>query len=220
MAYDDAVEGKRPGVLVVHEWWGLNDYARRRTEQLAGLGYVAFGLDMYGEEKVTNHPDQASAWTKEVTSNVDHWRQRAVAGLEILKNHPKADPFRIAAIGYCFGGATVQQLAYGGSDIKGIVSFHGALIPPDSDAGQVRAKILICHGAADPLVKAGAVETYVSAMEKSGLDWELNIYGGAKHSFTNPDADKAGMDVLGYSQSADRRSWADMRRFFDEIFGL
>ena len=221
LAYDDALTGKRPGVLVVHEWWGLNEYARGRADQLAGLGYVAFAVDMYGKGKVTKHPEQAGAWAKEVNSNIQAWQQRALAGLEVLRKEPVTDPERIAAIGYCFGGATVQQLAYSGGDIKGVVSFHGGFVLPPAEQGrQVKAKILICHGAADPMAKPGDVERYMAAMEKSGLDWQLIVYGGAKHSFTNPDADKVGMEALAYSKSADQRSWADMQVFFKEIFGL
>ncbi len=176
---------------------------------------------MYGKGKVTRHPKQAAEWMKQVNSNVSQWQQRALAGLQVLKKDPRTDTTRIAAIGYCFGGATVQQLAYSGADIKGVVSFHGALLPPvDTQAKHVQAKILICHGAADPFVKEGAIQNYISAMEKSGLDWQLIIYAGAKHSFTNPDADKVGMDALKYSKSADQRSWLHMKGFFDDIFRL
>ena len=220
LAYDDSIKGKRPGVLVVHEWWGLNDYARKRAEQLAGMGYVAFALDMYGKGKVTKHPEQAGEWSKQVRSNTRLWQQRALAGLEVLKKDRRTDTNRIAAIGYCFGGSTVQQLVYSGAAIKGVVSFHGHLLsPPAEQVNEVKAKILICHGAADRLAKAGVVENYIAAMETSGLDWQMNIYGGAKHGFTNPDADKAGIAALGYSKSADQRSWSDMQSFFAEIFG-
>jgi len=220
LAYDDAISGKRPAVLVVHEWWGLNEYARKRADELASMGYVAFALDMYGKGKVTKHPEEAGAWMKAVRNNLQLWQGRAMAGLEVLKNAEQTDPSRMAAIGYCFGGATVQQLAYAGADIKGVVSFHGSLVPAPADAERtVKAKILICHGAADPFTKSGEIETYISAMEKSGLDWQLNVYGRAKHSFTNPDADKMGMAALAYSADADRRSWANMKTFFDEIFG-
>ena len=219
LAYDDSIKGKRPAVLVVHEWWGLNDYVRSRVQQLAGMGYVAFALDMYGKGKVTQHPSQAGEWMKQVRSNVYQWQQRALAGLEVLKKDPRTDLNRIAAIGYCFGGSTVQQLAYSGADIKGVVSFHGSLLLPMSEQIQkVKAKILICHGAAEPFTKAGEIEQYISVMEGTGLDYQLIIYGGAKHGFTNPGADKFGMDGLKYSKSADLRSWADMKVFFAEIF--
>ncbi len=219
LAYDDAVSGKMPGVLVVHEWWGLNDYARKRAEKLAGMGYVAFALDMYGKGKSTEHPDQAAAWMKAVNGNMDQWLARANAGLEVLKRQPQVDTSRMAAIGYCFGGATVQVLAYGGADLKGVVSFHGSLIPPSPEqATQTRAKILICHGAQDPMNQPDAMSTYVTAMNDSSIDWQLIAYGNTRHSFTNPDADKRGMAALAYSPSADRRSWQHMVFFFNEIF--
>lgn len=219
LAYSDAIKGSRPGVLLVHEWWGLNDYVRTRVDQLAGMGYVAFALDMYGKGKVTRHPKQAGEWMEEIKRNVHSWRQRALAGLEVLKGDPRTDPNRIAAIGYCFGGATVQHMAYSDPPNKGIVSFHGPLIPPPDDLRTpIGAKILICHGAADPFVKEGMIQAYISAMEKSRLDWQMIIYGGSKHSFTNPSADEAGMDALEYNKSADHRSWRHMKIFFEEIF--
>lgn len=221
LAYNDSFKGKRPAVLVVHEWWGLNDYAQTRAEQLADLGYVAFALDMYGTGKVTTHPAQAAEWMKQINSNVQKWQQRALAGLEVLRKHPKVDTNRIAAIGYCFGGATVQQLAYSGADVKGVVSFHGTPLPPVGvQTEQVKAKIMISHGGADPFVKKGHIENYVAKMEKSGLDWQMIIYGGARHSFTNPAADKVGMEALQYSASADQRSWTYMKAFFAEVFGM
>ncbi|BBO68944.1 dienelactone hydrolase [Desulfosarcina alkanivorans] len=219
LAYDDAVSGKAPGVLVVHEWWGLNDYARSRAEKLAHMGVVAFALDMYGKGKSTEHPDQAAAWMKAVNGNMDGWLKRAMAGLEVLKKQPMVDAGRLAAIGYCFGGATVQVLAYGGADIKGVVSFHGSLMPPTAEqAARTRAKILICHGAADPMNQPEAMSTYAAAMNASSIDWQMIAYGGTRHSFTNPDADKRDMAALAYSPSADRRSWQHMTFFFEELF--
>lgn len=221
LAYEDSFKGKQPAVLIVHEWWGLNDYARKRAEQLAAMGYIAFALDMYGKGKVTRHPKQAAEWMRQINSSVHLWQQRALAGLDVLKKEPRTDTKRIAAIGYCFGGATVQQLAYSGANIRGIVSFHGSLLSPtDHQAKRAKAKILICHGAADPFIKAEIVQNYLAAMGKSGLDWQMIIYGGAKHSFTNPDADKAGMEALKYSEFADKRSWSHMKKFFEEIFAL
>lgn len=218
LAYDDAVSGKMPGILVVHEWWGLNDYARARAEQLAQMGYVAFALDMYGKGKSTEHPDQAAAWMKAVNNNMDGWLKRAMAGLDVLKKQSRVDTRRLAAIGYCFGGATVQVLAYGGADLKGVVSFHGSLIPPSAEqAARTRAKILICHGAEDPMNQPEAMTTYVNGMNASSIDWQIIAYGGTRHSFTNPDADKRGMAALAYNPSADRRSWQHMTIFFDEV---
>ncbi|MDX2451907.1 dienelactone hydrolase family protein [Desulfosarcina sp.] len=218
LAYDDAVSGKAPGILVVHEWWGLNDYVRSRAEELARMGYVAFALDMYGKGKSTEHPDQAAAWMKEINANMDQWLKRAMAGLEVLKKQPQVDTARLAAIGYCFGGATVQVLAYGGADLKGVVSFHGSLIPPSAEqAGRTLAKILICHGAEDPMNAPETLTTYVNAMNASSIDWQLIVYGGTRHSFTNPDADKRGMAALAYNPSADKRSWQHMTYFFNEV---
>jgi dienelactone hydrolase len=220
LAYDDAVKGKMPGVLVVHEWWGLNEYAKKRARQLAGLGYLAFAVDMYGEGKVTTHPEEASEWTKKITSNVGQWQERANAALIVVKKHPRVDPERIAAIGYCFGGATVQQMAYSGAGLKGAVSFHGSPVPvQEKQVQQVKAKILILHGASDPMVKEDQIQSYIKAMEQSGLDWQMIFYSGAKHSFTNKDADKAGMEALKYSASADKRSWQHMKVFFKEVLG-
>lgn len=218
LAYDDAVSGKAPGVLVVHEWWGLNDYVRSRAEELARMGYVAFALDMYGKGKSTEHPDQAAAWMKEINANMDQWLKRAMAGLQVLKKQPQVDTARLAAIGYCFGGATVQVLAYGGADLKGVVSFHGSLIPPSAEqAGRTQAKILICHGAKDPMNAPETLTPYANAMNASTIDWQLIVYGGTRHSFTNPDADKRGMAALAYNPSADKRSWQHMTYFFNEV---
>jgi len=219
LAYDDATTGRRPGVLVVHEWWGMNDYVKQRVRQLAELGFVAFALDMYGKGRVTEHPKQASEWMTETTKNVAFWQDRAKAGLAVLRSEERTDPERIAAIGYCFGGATVQQLAYTGVSLKGVVSFHGTPIPPPADAStRVKAAILINHGAADPFAKPEQVQAYLAAMGASGLNWEMNFYGGARHGFTNPGAGDYGLAALAYNPTADERSWAAMRQFFDEIF--
>jgi dienelactone hydrolase len=219
MAWDGAVMGKRPGVLVVHEWWGLSDYVRDRVRQIAALGYVAFAPDMYGVGKVTEHPSQAGEWMKMITQNVDFWRHRAMAGLAVLKDSDMVDPDRVAAIGYCFGGSTVQQLAYSGANLKGIVSFHGSpLLPGEGEADRVRAKILLCHGAADPFTTPDQLQQYLTGMGKTRIDWQFVDFGGVRHGFTNPGADAMGMDQLAYSPSADKRSWAYMKLFFEEIF--
>ncbi len=219
LSVDDAVEGKRPGILVIHEWWGLNDYAKRRAEQLASMGYVAFAVDMYGEGKVADHPADARTWSGHVTRNVTQWQKRALAGLEVLRRRPEVDPKRIAAIGYCFGGATVLQLAYSGADIAGAVSFHGSLPAPDQrQAAQIKTRILICHGASDDFIAAERIDKLRTALESASADWQMVTYGGAVHSFTNPAADKRNMAGLGYDKRADRRSWMHMKMFFDEVF--
>jgi dienelactone hydrolase len=218
LAYDDAVSGRRPAVLVVHEWWGLNDYAQSRAKQLAQLGYVAFALDMYGADKVTQHPDKASEWMKQTTANVDTWRSRARAGLAVLQAQKQTDPARMAAIGYCFGGATVQQLAYSGADLKAVVSFHGTPIPPPAGGTDtVVSKFLILHGAADPFIKPEQVQAYTAAMGATDLDWQMVFYSGAKHGYTNPDAGKYGLAPVQYNERADKRSWQHMQLFFNEL---
>jgi dienelactone hydrolase len=218
LAYDDAVKGKRPGVLVVHEWWGLNDYVRMRVNKLAELGYVAFALDMYGKGIWTEDPKEA----KELSGHLRGqpiMRQRARAGLDILKNNSQVDPTRIAAIGYCFGGTTVLELAYGGDDITGVVSFHGGLTAPKpEDLNRIKAKFLICHGADDGFIPPAAIQAFQDGMRKSGADWQMVFFGGAVHSFTNPEADKRGIQGLAYNKNADERSWKYMQLFFEEIF--
>lgn len=217
--WDDADQSKRPGVMVVHEWWGLNDYAVRRARMLAELGYVAFAADMYGAGKVTKHPDQADKWMKQLTGDTKHWQERAQAGLTILKKHPKVDTDKLAAIGYCFGGGTVMQMAYAGTDLRGVVSFHGSLpVASGEQKTNIRAKILVAHGAADSFVSKQQMQYFRSALEQADADWEINIYSGAFHSFTNPDANNAGVEGLKYDKQADLRSWERMRDFFEEIF--
>lgn len=217
--WDDAVKGKRPGVLVVHEWWGLNDYARHRAQMLAGLGYAAFAADMYGEGKATEHPDEAKAFMEKVTANQDVWRGRALRALEALRAQPEVDGGRIAAIGYCFGGATVMQLAYAGADVRGVASFHGSLPPAVGvRPGSIKAKVLALHGAADPLVPPERVLAFEKSLEEAGATWELVTYGGARHSFTNPGADKVGMTAMAYNARADRHSWDLLQYFLKELF--
>lgn len=219
LMYDDAVKGKRPGVIVVHEWWGLNDYARERAEMLAELGYAAFAVDMYGDKKVTEHANEAKGWMQQITENLDAWQKRARLGLDILRKHELVSPDHIAAVGYCFGGATVMQMAYAGEDLDGVVSFHGSL-PPATEEQQknIKAKILIAHGNADSFVPAERVVAFTEALEKAGADWQMMIYSGARHGFTNADAAKYGLEGVAYDEKADQRSWALMQSFFEEIF--
>jgi dienelactone hydrolase len=220
IAYDDARTDKRPGVLVVHEWWGLNDYAKRRAEMLAELGYVAFAADMYGDNKVTEHAADAKGWMAQITENQDAWQRRALAGLEALKASDKVDGDRLAAIGYCFGGATVMELAYAGADLDGAVSFHGALpVATPEQQKAIKASILITHGEQDPHVPPKRVAAFKEALDAAGVDWEMVTYGGAKHGFTNPDADSYHIDGIAYDAKADARSWALMQSFLAEVLG-
>ena len=219
LAWDDSVKGQRPGILVVHEWWGLNEYARSRAEQLAGLGYVAFAVDMYGKGKVTTHPEKAGEWAKLTTGNVDEWLGRAKEGLKLLQADPKVDPTRLAAIGYCFGGATVMQLVYGGAPVKGVVSFHGSLpLPPNANPINNSAKVLIAHGASDPFLTSDHIGQFKAALDNAEIDWQMIQYGGAQHSFSNPSANQYGVKGVQYHAQADQRSWMHMRQFFEELF--
>ncbi len=219
LAYDDTKEGRRPGVLVIHAWWGLNPYAKQRAVQLAELGYVAFALDMYGAGKTTADAAHAKQWS-DALYGTPLLRQRAQAGLAVLAAHERVDPARMAAIGYCFGGSTVLELAYSGAEIKGVVSFHGGVpLPKPGDTLQTKAKILICHGADDPFVPAERRGEFKRALDGSGVDWLWISYGGAVHSFTYPQADQAGIEGVSYQPAADQRSWGHMKQFFDEIFG-
>lgn len=220
LAWDDAARGKRPGILVVHEWWGLNAYARRRAEQLAALGYVAFACDMYGEGKYTEHPKEAGQMATAVRKNVKVWQGRARAGLDILKKQKQVDPSKLAAIGYCFGGSTALQLAYTGAELSAVVTFHAALPVPEAEqAKAVKARLLICHGAMDKFIPEATILKFRAALEEAKVDYAMVYFGGAVHSFTVKGIDKKGVPGLAYNAAADRRSWAYMRLMFREAFG-
>ena len=218
LSYDDALTGKRPGVLVAHEWWGLNDYAKKRARMLAELGYVAFAADLYGDHKVTTHAADAQGWMDQITANQAAWQKRALAGLDALKASDKVDGARLAAIGYCFGGSTVMQLAYAGADLKGVVSFHGALPPAGAGQAPIKPSVLIAHGGKDPMVPPERVAAFTQGLDAAGADWELVTYAGAEHAFTNPDADRWGIPGVKYDAKADARSWALMQAFLREVF--
>lgn len=222
LAYDDSVEGQRPGVLVVHEWWGHNDYARGRARKLAEAGYTALAVDMYGDGKQAEHPDQAGAFSGAVMQNMDLGRARFNAALALLREHSTTDPEQIAAIGYCFGGGVVLQMARFGLDLKGVVSFHGSLSTSQpARPGQIKAKVLVCHGSEDALVPPKQVDLFIREMQSAGAYLQFISYPGALHSFTNPEADTFSekFDLpVGYSAEADAQSWADMVRFFEGLF--
>jgi dienelactone hydrolase len=219
-AWDDAKTGKRPGILLVHEWWGLNDYAKMRAKKLAALGYVAFALDMYGEGKVTEHPQEAGQWAGMIRKNQKAWQQRALAGLKILKGNKLVDTSKLAAIGYCFGGATALELAYSGADLKAVVTFHGALpTPTEEQAKQIKARIVICHGASDKFIGDEAISKLQAALTNAHVDWEMISYAGAVHSFSVPGADKRKIPGIAYNKKADERSWRQMKLVFGDVFG-
>lgn len=218
LMYDDAITGKRPGVIVAHEWWGLNDYVKSRAEKLAELGYVAFALDMYGDQRVTEHAQEAGGWMKQITENVDQWQARALAGLDVLKQHERVDPERLAAVGYCFGGATVMQMAYAGADLDGVVSFHGSLPPAtEEQQKQIRSSVLVAHGSADSFVPPERVQAFQQALDAAGADWRMITYGGVRHGFTNPSAGDYGIENLAYDAQADEDSWAEMKSFLSSV---
>ncbi len=219
LAYDDAIQGKRPGVLVVHEWWGHDAYARKRAEQLAALGYTAFALDMYGKGMHTDDPKKAGELSGFYKSDRMLMRGRANAGLKILKNQATVDSKRVAAMGYCFGGTVVLELARAGADVAGVVSFHGGLDTPDpKDAKNIKGKILVLHGADDSYVPAQQVAAFEDEMRKGNVDWELIKYGNAVHGFTNSNNGTDNSKGVAYNEEADRRSWESMKSFFTEIF--
>ena len=218
LVYEDSYQTPRPGVLVVHEWWGLNDHAKKRAEDLAREGYIALAVDMYGGGKTTAHPKEAGDWATAVRQNKQVGKERFLAGLQLLRNHSLTNKGQIAAIGYCFGGHVVLSMAQEGVDLKGVVSFHGALPADKAEPKSFKAKVLICHGADDPLVTKEQISAYQDNLRAGGADWQFMVYGGAKHSFTNPDADKVGMPPLAYNKVADQRSWKLMLSFLDELF--
>jgi dienelactone hydrolase len=215
LAWDEAIEGQRPGVLVVHEWWGLNDYARQRARQLAELGYVAFAADMYGEGKTVDHPQEAGQMAAQVRANVQQWRGRATEALSVLKSQPHCDPERLAVIGYCFGGSTALQLAYSGADIDAVATFHAALpAPTPAEAQQIKAQLLINHGADDPFIAQDAIDTFRKTLDQAQARYEFVSYPGARHSFTVPSADAVGSEGMKYDESADKQSWNKMKTLF------
>ncbi len=219
VAWDDALSGKRPGVLVIHEWWGLDKYARERAEQLANLGYVAFAADMYGGGKTVEHPMDAGKMAGAVRANVQDWRKRASTALDVLKSQPQCDAKQLAAIGYCFGGSTALQLAYAGAELKAVASFHGALPTATTDeAKSVKARILICNGGADTFIPEQAIKDFRAVLDNAQAKYDFVSYPGVKHSFTVPDAGKHGIDGLKYDKSADDDSWKRLRTLLAEQF--
>jgi dienelactone hydrolase len=220
LAWDDAIEGKRPGVLVVHEWWGLNDYAKNRAKQLAKLGYVAFACDMYGEGKVAETAKEAGELTGMLRKNDKEWVARGLAGLGVLKKNENVDPDKLASIGYCFGGSTSMKLAYAHpKGLRAIASFHGAPVnPTDAQAKQIKAKMLICNGADDTFITEKSIKEFKTALTDAKVDYKFINYPGAVHSFTVPDADKKGVKGIAYNKKADEQSWAEMQKLFKEVF--
>jgi dienelactone hydrolase len=218
-AYDESIKGKRPAVLIVHQWKGLTDYEKKRAELLAQLGYNVFALDIYGKGIRPQSTQEAGTQAGKYKSNRALLRARAQAGLAVLEKHELTDPHRVAAIGYCFGGTAVIELARSGADIAGVVSFHGGLDSPHPEDGRnIKCKVLALQGADDPFVPAKDIAAFEDEMRQAKVDWQLVKYGGAVHSFTERDAGNNPQAGAAYNENADRRSWEAMKAFFAEIF--
>ena len=222
LAYDENVKGKRPGVLVVHEWWGHNEYARQRARMLAELGYTALAVDMFGAGKQAMHPDEAGKFAGEVMKNFDTGKARFLAAEDFLKKQPSVDPTKIAAIGYCFGDGVVLNMARQGADLKGVASFHGSLaVVKPAQPGSVKAKLRVYNGADDKFTTPESIAAFKKEMTDAKVDFQFIDYPGAVHSFTNPEATELGKKFnlpMAYNADADKKSWEDMKGFFADIF--
>ncbi len=218
-AWDDQAKGKRPGVVVVHEWWGHNQHARNQAIRLARAGYVGFALDMFGKGKVTTHPPDAQAFVAEATKDPQVAKARFLAALDLLQKDPHVDPARVAAIGYCFGGGVVLAMARQGVDLDAVVSFHGSIATKTPAApGAVKARLLVLNGEDDGMVTAEQIAALKKEMADAGAKLDFVNLPHARHSFTNPDADKVGMPALAYSAEADKESWERAMKLFGEVF--
>ena len=219
LAYEDGIHGKRPGVLVVHDWMGISAETRRRCDMLAALGYVAFAADVYGKGIRPATPQEAAALAGKYKGDRSLLRSRLILALDQLRKDPRVDVAKLAAIGYCFGGTGVLELARSGANIRGVVSFHGGLdsLHPD-DGKAITCKVLVLHGADDPFNPPADVAAFQEEMRRGGVDWQMIYYGGAVHAFTNPGAGNDASKGSAYNAKADARSWQAMRDFFNDIF--
>jgi dienelactone hydrolase len=220
VAWDDAIKGKRPGVLVIHEWWGNNEHAHEQARRLAKAGYVGFALDMYGKGKVAAHPDDAKKFVAEATANPAIEKARFDAALAVLKKRPEVNPKQIGAVGYCFGGAVALDMARAGEPLAFVGTFHGALATKTpAKKGAIKPRLLIMTGAADPMIDKAQVDAFKAEMTAAGAKFEVIEYPGAKHAFTNPEADKKGMPGIAYNAKADQESFAALLKLMTELFG-
>lgn len=219
LAYDDSLSGKRPGVLIVHQWMGLTDYEKMRARMLAGMGYVAFCADIYGKGIRPTTVKEAGAQAGKYKGDRQLLRERVNAGLDELKSNDLVDSSHVAAIGYCFGGTTVLELARSGADLNGVVSFHGGLdSPTPADGKNIKCKVLVLAGANDPFQKPDDLTAFQQEMKDNQVNWQIIFYGGAVHAFTQQDVDKLNLPGAKYNAQADKRSWQAMKDFFAEIF--
>ena len=218
LAVPAEAKGQLPGVLVVHEWWGNNDYATSRAKQLAQLGYAAFALDMYGKDKVTTDAKQAGQWAGAVKGDRAEMRKRALAGLDAFKATGRVDPDRIAAIGYCFGGTTVLELARTDAPVRGVVSFHGGLEAGNAEnKNPIRPKVLVLNGADDASAAPEKIAALEAEMKKGGAELKVVNYPGAVHAFTNPASGSDPKRGVAYNANADKQSWEEMKKFLAEV---
>ncbi len=221
VVYDENVEGARPAVLVVHEWWGMNDYAKMRARELAKLGYIAMALDMYGDGKQADNPDSAGKLATPFYMDPQMAKSRFDAAVTKLKTYSQVDATKVAAIGYCFGGAMVLNMAKLGNDLAGVVSFHGNLNVVPADKNLLKSQVLVCHGGADPFVPQAEADQFKKQMDSIGAKYTFKEYAGASHAFTNPNATAMGEKFkipIKYDAAADSASWKDMKQFFNSIF--
>lgn len=220
LAYDTANGGRNPAVLVFPEWWGLNEYAKDRAKQLAGMGYVAFAADLYGNGQVVATAEEAMKLAGGLRADVKAWRGRAAAALKVLTDEPIVDAKRVAAIGYCLGGSTALQLAYAGADLRAVSTFHAALpTPTPEEAKAVKARLLVNHGAADTFIPEKAVAAFKSGLDAAGVKYEFVSFPGVVHSFTVPDAGKANNPGMKYDKAADEVSWKKTQELFQATLG-
>lgn len=221
IAYDSNAAGKRPGVLIVHEWWGHNDYVRRRADMLAELGYTALAVDMYGDGKQADHPEDAGKFATSVMTNLPEATARFEAAMDLLQSHSSVNSGKIAAIGYCFGGSVVLTMANSGSDLDAVAAFHSGVALPVMPNEKLKARILVCNGADDPFISPESVDAFKKAMDSVGAAYEYVSYPGVKHSFTSKEADANGEKFqlpLAYDEDADKKSWASLQQLLSEAF--
>ncbi len=221
IAYDENKKGKRPGILIVHEWWGHNDYVRQRADMLASLGYTAIAVDMYGEGKQAGHPDDAGKFAGQVMSNLPEATARFNAAVSLLKGHASVDPEKMAAIGYCFGGSVALTMANSGADLDAVAAFHSGVALPVMPNEKLKARVLVCNGADDPFINPESVTAFKTALDSLGTKYEYVAYPGVKHSFTSKEADANGEKFklpLAYDAEADQKSWASLQEMLKEVF--
>ena len=221
VAYDQNVKGKRPAVLVVHEWWGLSEYPKMRARMLAELGYIAMAVDIFGDGKTAANPQEAQDLTKPFYQDPGLAKARLDEAIKKIKEYSQTDPSNVAAIGYCFGGGVVLNSAKLGSDLKGVVSFHGGLAGAPADKNLLKAKILVCHGGDDKFVSQKDIDNFKHQLDSIGANYSFKVYPNATHAFTNPNATKTGKEFnmpIAYNAEADKNSWNDMKDFFKDLF--